>query len=51
MRFIDEVIKFVRDHDSFSEVHKQVIITRLEKNPTDEELVEAREVLRNKEVS
>jgi hypothetical protein len=45
MRWIDEVIAFVKAHPHMSDVHKQVLAARLEPEPTEPELNLARLVL------
>lgn len=47
MRFVDDIINKVKAHPGMSEIHKQILITRIEKNPTHEELLAAKEVLEN----
>lgn len=42
MRYIDEIIARVREHPSISEVHKQVLVNRIEQAPTPAELEKAR---------
>lgn len=38
MRWIDDIIKVVQDHPHISEVHKQILIDRIEKPPVQEEI-------------
>lgn len=42
MRWIDDIIKAVREHPHISPVHKQVLINRIEPKPTAEEIERAR---------
>lgn len=42
VRFVDEIIAVIKVHPAISPIHKQVMITRLEKLPSKTELVEAR---------
>lgn len=42
MRWIDEIIEVVNNHPNISEVHKTVLITRIEQWPTEEEIKDAR---------
>jgi hypothetical protein len=41
MRTIDDVIEFVKNHPHISRVQKQILITRLEIIPSDEEIKQA----------
>ncbi len=45
MRDIDRVIEFVQEYYRLSPVHKQVLISRIELEPTEEEIVAAKKVL------
>lgn len=42
MRFIDEIIRHVKEHPSISETHKQVLINRIKQPPISEELEKAK---------
>lgn len=48
-RFIDDVIKYVREHEQFSDIEIYIIAKRLEPQPTEEEREEARKALYGKE--
>jgi len=39
--FISDIIKVVREHSGMSPVHKQIIINRISKVPTEAEIQEA----------
>jgi hypothetical protein len=41
MRWIDEIIDKVKEHPSIPQIHKLVLIERIEKEPTREELERA----------
>lgn len=41
MRYIDEIIKAIQEHPRITPVHKQVLIDRVEKLPTQEEISQA----------
>lgn len=43
MRDIDRIIEAVREHPYISPVHKQVLINRIEPNPTHEEIERAKQ--------
>jgi len=45
MRDIDRIIQFVRDDDRIPPVHRQVLITRIERPPTQHELDAARRIV------
>jgi len=40
-RWIDDIVQAVKDHPYISETHKRVLINRIEKPPTREELDQA----------
>lgn len=40
MRYIDDIIRVVNEHPYISPTHKKVLINRIEKEPTREELDE-----------
>jgi len=45
MRHVDEIVKVVIRHPHISLIHKQVLITRINKEPTPDELDEARKAI------
>lgn len=52
MRYIDDIIHAVKEHPGIAPIHKQVIIDRIEKPPTHEELeVAAAKVMEGGKVS
>jgi hypothetical protein len=42
MRTIDDIIRAVREHPSIPPIHKQVLINRIEPEPTQQEIDLAR---------
>jgi hypothetical protein len=46
MRWIDEIIQKIHEHPNISEIHKLVLIVRVEAWPTEEELEMARLMLK-----
>jgi hypothetical protein len=50
VRWIDDIIKTVVEHPYISPTHKQVLITRIEKEPTQEEINKAVRILEKNEV-
>jgi hypothetical protein len=49
MRYIDRIIDYVKVHPNISRVHKQVLVTRIEKPITFTEIRKARELMRREE--
>jgi hypothetical protein len=45
MRLIDDIIKHIEANNYISQIHKQVLITRIEKEPTPLEIEEAEKEL------
>jgi len=46
-RFIDDIIKAIEEHPHISATHKQLLISRIEKPPTKEEIDKAAKELRS----
>jgi len=45
VRDIDRIIQLVREEEQIAPIHRQVIITRIEKLPTQEEIAAARSIV------
>jgi hypothetical protein len=43
MRFIDDIIKVIEEHSGITKIHKRVLINRIERWPTEDELKKAKE--------